>query len=62
VPPRLKGDIFMFTLTPILALASAGDLAESKADIEMTPLLFAAARWLPLNREREVRMGFASRR
>jgi hypothetical protein len=52
----------MFTLTPILALASAGDLAESKADIEMTPLLFAAARWLPLNREREVRMGFASRR
>jgi hypothetical protein len=47
----------MFTLTPILALASAGDLAESKADIEMTPLLFAAARWLPLNREREVRNG-----
>jgi hypothetical protein len=57
VPPRLKGDIDMFTLTRILTLASPGDLAESKADIEMTPLLFAGVRWLPLNFERQVRTG-----
>ena len=29
VPPRLKGDIDMFTLTRILTSASAGELAES---------------------------------
>src|SRR4029078_3627772 len=57
VPPRLKGDIDMFTLTRILTLASPGDLAESKADIEMTPLLFAGVRWLPVNCGRQVRTG-----
>jgi hypothetical protein len=47
----------MFTLTHILTVASAGGLAESKADSEMTPLLFAGVRWLPLNFERQVRTG-----
>ena len=57
VPPRLKGDIDMFTLTRILTLASPGDLAESKADIEMTPLISAGVRWLPVNCGRQVRTG-----
>jgi len=47
----------MFTPTRILTLASLGDLAESKADIEMTPLLFAGVRWLPVNCGRQVRTG-----
>jgi len=34
-----------------------GPEAESKADIEMTPLLFAGVRWLPVNCGRQVRTG-----
>jgi len=37
----------MITLTRILSLAAAGDSSGSRnADIKMTPLLFAVARWL----------------
>ena len=62
VPPRLKGDIDMFTLTRILTLASPGDLAESKADIEMTALLFAACAGFPLTVGGKYARGLASRR
>ena len=40
VPPRLKGDIDMFTLTRILTLASLGELAESKAEHRNDPVTF----------------------